>query len=155
MANVHLKIFIAMFYLHFYCIVILGFNAVSNACLDQRKYRNQNVKKQNRTAVTFLCFNGMVNKSKSVHFNCLYCLHKKYFQPLPYNSTPWIYGNRRSWAYFKCEIERYWTPKARVAKEYSLKELRSLSEREWVCPPDEKSTTEGSTPICPNASPLS
>ena len=57
-------------------------------------------------------------------------------------------------SYFVCDIERYCNPNARVAKEYSLNELRSLKEPDKLLLSQE-SITEGSTPIIPKASPLS
>ena len=58
-------------------------------------------------------------------------------------------------SYFVWEIERYCNPRAMVAKEYSLKELRSLKEPAKLPLPSQLSITEGSTPMAPNASPLS
>lgn len=62
--------------------------------------------------------------------------------------------SNRNVSYFVWEIERYCNPNAIVAKEYSLKELRSLKEPDKLFP-SQASITEGSTPIAPNASPLS
>ena len=42
-----------------------------------------------------------------------------------------------------------------VAKEYSLKELKSLKEPDKLPLPSQLSITEGSTPMAPKASPLS
>ena len=61
---------------------------------------------------------------------------------------------KRNVSYFVWEIERYCNPSAIVAKEYSLKELRSLKDPDKLFP-SHASITEGSTPIAPNASPLS
>ena len=57
-------------------------------------------------------------------------------------------------SYLVCDIERYCNPNARVAKEYSLNELRSLKDPDKLLLSQE-SITEGSTPIMPKASPLS
>ena len=58
-------------------------------------------------------------------------------------------------SYFVWEIERYCNPRAMVANEYSLNELRSLKEPDRLPLPSQLSITEGSTPIAPKASPLS
>ena len=61
-----------------------------------------------------------------------------------------------TFSYFVWEIERYCNPRAMVAKEYSLKELKSLKEPDKLPLPSQLgSITEGSTPMAPKASPLS